>query len=95
MPFNGIVPIQYWNAATNQPPIVSGRGISGTAYIISVPGNTLVDGVSDWEVGDWICFGLDKWYKIFAGITAGPDGEWQIVSVGRNVIRQLPLITLP
>lgn len=67
MPFNSVNTAQYWNAATNQPPIRSGIGEPGTAYIVSVAGSTDIDGVSDWQVDDWIVFGLDKWYRIPVG----------------------------
>jgi predicted heme/steroid binding protein len=53
-----------WNASTNTPAITSGVGTDGHFYIVSVAGNTTIDGVSGWQVGDWIVFHSPAWQKI-------------------------------
>jgi hypothetical protein len=53
-----------WNASTNTPTITSGVGGSGEYYTVSVAGSTVVDGVSSWQVGDWVIFGSTVWDKI-------------------------------
>ena len=54
-----------WNANTNTPLITSGVGSPGDYYIVDVPGNTNIDGISDWAVGDWIIFSTTGvWQKI-------------------------------
>ncbi|HQT82462.1 MAG TPA: hypothetical protein PLQ34_09880 [Ferrovaceae bacterium] len=53
-----------WNASTNTPTITSGVGTPGYYYVVSVAGNTTIDGVSGWNVGDWIIFENGKWEKI-------------------------------
>jgi len=53
-----------WNAVTNTPAITSGVGNKGNYYVVSTKGNTLVDGQSDWEVGDWIIFNGSAWEKV-------------------------------
>ena len=53
-----------WNANTNNPTITSGVGTDGYFYIVSVAGNTTIDGVSGWQVGDWIVFHGSAWQKV-------------------------------
>ena len=59
-----------WNASTNTPTLTSGQGVSGHFYIVSVAGNTNLDGNNDWHVGDWAVFfdagggGTAAWQKI-------------------------------
>jgi hypothetical protein len=53
-----------WNASTNTPNITSGVGTDGHFYIVSVAGNTTIDGVSGWQVGDWIVFHSPAWQKV-------------------------------
>lgn len=54
-----------WNASTNTPTITSGQGTNGDYYIVSVAGTTLIDGISEWAVGDTIVFSQDAgvWRK--------------------------------
>lgn len=53
-----------WNAFLNQPVLLSGVGQTNGYYIVSVPGATTLDGISDWNVGDWVYFNGSKWEKI-------------------------------
>lgn len=53
-----------WNAATNTPTITSGVGTDGEFYIVSVAGNTTIDGISGWDIGDWIVFHGTTWQKV-------------------------------
>ena len=53
-----------WNASTNTPTITSGSGTDGHFYIVSVAGSTNIDGVSDWQIGDWIVFHSPVWQKV-------------------------------
>lgn len=53
-----------WNAATNDPPIVSGQGQRNGYYVVSVSGKTNIDGESDWNPKDWILFNGLAWEKI-------------------------------
>jgi len=68
--FNG--PIYYqgtWDANANNPFLQSGVGFTGEYYIVSVAGNTTLDGISNWQVGDWAIFNsaTNKWEKIDGG----------------------------
>jgi hypothetical protein len=54
-----------WNASTNTPTLSTPEA-SGNYYVVSVAGTTLLNGVSEWNIGDWI-------------ISTGQTGEWQKV----------------
>ena len=53
-----------WNAATNTPALVSSVGTQGYYYIVSVAGNTNLNGITDWQVGDWAIFNGSTWNKV-------------------------------
>ena len=53
-----------WNASTNIPALASGVGTSGNYYIVSVAGSTNLDGITDWNVGDWAIFQGTTWQKV-------------------------------
>jgi hypothetical protein len=48
--------------------LASGTGTTGEFYIVSVAGTTNLDGITDWQVGDWAIFvevgATDTWQKI-------------------------------
>ncbi len=64
----GLVYKGTWNATTNTPTLASGTGTTGEFYIVSVAGTTSLDGITDWQVGDWAIFvevgATDTWQKI-------------------------------
>jgi len=54
-----------WNASTNTPNIpVADPSNKGWYYRVNVAGNTNINGISDWQVGDWIVSEGDQWVKI-------------------------------
>ena len=53
-----------WNASTNNPTLSSGTGTNGHYYITSVAGNTNLNGITDWQVGDWAVFNGTVWQKL-------------------------------
>jgi hypothetical protein len=53
-----------WNASTNTPALASGVGVRGYYYIVSVAGNTNLDGITDWFVGDWAIFDGTAWQQV-------------------------------
>jgi hypothetical protein len=53
-----------WNASTNNPVLQSGVGNKGDYYVVSVAGSTNLDGITDWEIGDWAVFNGSVWEKI-------------------------------
>lgn len=61
---SGLQYLGTWNANTNNPTIVSSEGNSGDYYKVNMSGNTNVDNISDWNIGDWIIFDGHTWDKI-------------------------------
>ena len=53
-----------WNASTNSPTLTSSTGTKGYYYVVSVAGTTNLDGITDWQVGDWAVFNGTVWQKI-------------------------------
>ena len=53
-----------WNASTNTPTLTSSVGTNGNYYIVSVAGSTNLNGITDWQVGDWAIFQGSVWQKV-------------------------------
>ena len=53
-----------WNANTNTPTLTSSVGTKGYYYVVSVAGNTNLDGITDWLVGDWAVYNGTVWQKV-------------------------------
>jgi hypothetical protein len=53
---NGLTYMGAWNALTNNPTLTSSVGVAGQYYIVSVAGTTNLNGVTDWQTGDWAVF---------------------------------------
>ena len=53
-----------WNAATNTPTLTSSVGTDGYYYVVNVEGNTNLNGITDWKVGDWAIFHGGTWQKV-------------------------------
>jgi hypothetical protein len=53
-----------WNASTNTPTLTSSTGTKGYYYVVSVAGNTNLDGVTDWQIGDWAVYNGTVWQKV-------------------------------
>jgi hypothetical protein len=53
-----------WNASTNTPTLTSSVGTNGYYYVVSVAGSTNLNGVTDWQVGDWAIFNGSTWQKL-------------------------------
>ena len=54
-----------WNASTNTPTIpAASSGNNGWYYIVNVAGSTNIDGITDWQVGDWIISNGTTWSKV-------------------------------
>jgi hypothetical protein len=63
-PVDGLIYQGTWNAETNLPALESGEGTTGDFYIVNTAGTTDLDGVTDWQVGDWAIFEGGAWIKI-------------------------------
>jgi hypothetical protein len=66
-----------WNASTNNPTLTSSVGTNGNYYTVSVAGTTNLNGITDWQVGDWAIFNGAEWQKI--------DQSNSVVSVNGEV----------
>jgi hypothetical protein len=53
-----------WDASTNTPTLTSSVGSKGYYYVVSVAGNTNLNGITDWLVGDWAVFNGSIWQKV-------------------------------
>jgi hypothetical protein len=53
-----------WNASTNSPTLASSVGTNGYYYIVDVAGSTNLNGITDWQIGDWLLFNGSAWQKI-------------------------------
>jgi hypothetical protein len=53
-----------WNASTNTPTLTSSVGVNGYYYIVSTAGSTNLNGITDWQIGDWLLFNGSAWQKI-------------------------------
>ena len=53
-----------WNALTNVPFLQSSVGTNGDYYVVSVAGSTNLNGITDWQVGDWAIYNGTSWQKI-------------------------------
>ena len=53
-----------WNATTNTPTLTSSVGVNGYYYIVATAGSTNLNGITDWQIGDWLLFNGSVWQKI-------------------------------
>jgi hypothetical protein len=72
-----------WNAFTNTPTLASSTGVNGYYYIVSTAGSTNLDGITDWQIGDWLLFNGTVWQKIDqSNLVTSVNGQTGAVSVG-------------
>jgi len=53
-----------WNANTNTPTLTSSTGTQGYYYVVDVAGTTNLNGITDWQIGDWAIFNGSVWQKV-------------------------------
>jgi len=53
-----------WNASSNTPTLVSSTGTQGDYYVVNVAGSTNLNGITDWQIGDWAIFNGSVWEKV-------------------------------
>lgn len=76
--FERIIYLGCWNASSNDPNIISGIGENGQLYTVCYPGNTEVDGESEWRFRDQLIFidALSSWVRLDGGqITVNQVGN--------------------
>lgn len=72
-----------WDASTNTPTLQSGIGTAGFYYTVNVAGNTVLDAVSVWNVGDIAYFNGSAWVKAIPTSTF-TSGNIHALEVFRN-----------
>jgi len=72
-----------WNASTNSPTLTSSVGTNGYYYITATAGSTNLNGITDWQIGDWLMYNGTVWQKIDQSNTVtSVNGQTGAVSVG-------------
>ncbi|NBX48585.1 hypothetical protein EBT25_01365, partial [bacterium] len=78
-----------WNASTNSPTLTSSVGTNGYYYVVGTSGSTNLNGITDWQVGDWLLFNGSAWQKIDQSDTlqtiTSADASLTVSTVGSNV----------
>jgi hypothetical protein len=88
-----------WDALTNNPTLTSGVGTKGYYYVVSIAGTTNLDGITDWQVGDWAVFNGTVWQKVDnseityvsnvatgTGLTGGPITSTGTISIANTAV---------
>ena len=80
-----------WDAATNNPTLQSGVGNKGDYYYVSVAGNTDLNGITDWQVGDFAVFNGTTWQKIDnTDAVLSVNGQTGVVVLTANSVGATP-----
>jgi trimeric autotransporter adhesin len=78
----GLVYQGSWNASTNTPTLTSSVGTNGYYYVVSVAGSTNLNGITDWQVGDWAIYNGTAWQKIDqTNLVSSVNGQTGVVSI--------------
>jgi hypothetical protein len=78
-----------WNANTNTPTLASGVGVNGYYYITATAGSTNLDGITDWQIGDWLLFNGTVWQKIDqSNLVTSVNGQTGAVSLTTTNINE-------
>ena len=86
---SGLIYQGTWNASTNSPSLLSSAGTNGEYYVVATAGSTNLDGITDWQIGDWVIFNGTTWQKIDQSETlktvSSTDGSVTVTTAGTNV----------
>ena len=83
-----------WNANTNTPTLASGTGTNGFYYIVATAGSTNLDGLTDWQIGDWLLFNGTNWQKIDqTNLVTSVNGNTGAVVITASSLGALDTIT--
>ena len=99
---NAIGAINYkgtWDAQNNTPTLTSSVGTKGDYYVVSVAGNTNLNGITDWQISDWAIFNGSVWEKVDnsevvyvsnvatgTGLTGGPITSTGTISLANTTV---------
>ena len=83
-----------WNASANTPTLASGVGTKGNYYVVSVAGTTNLDGITDWQIGDWAVFNGTAWQKVDnTDAVTSVNGQTGTVVLGASDVGATPNTT--
>lgn len=83
-----------WNASTNTPTLTSSVGTNGYYYVVSVAGSTNLNGITDWQVGDWAIFNGSAWQKLDqTDLVTSVNGQTGAVTITANSLGALTDVT--
>lgn len=83
-----------WNASTNTPALTSSVGTNGYYYVVSVAGSTNLNGITDWQVGDWAIFNGSAWQKLDqTDLVTSVNGQTGAVTITANSLGALTDVT--
>ena len=83
-----------WNASANTPTLASGVGTKGYYYVVSVAGSTNLDGITDWQIGDWAVFNGTAWQKVDnTDAVTSVNGQTGTVVLGASDVGATPNTT--
>ena len=78
-----------WNASSNTPTLISSVGVNGYYYITATAGSTNLNGITDWQIGDWLLFNGSVWQKIdqseILQTITSTNGSIAVTTTGSNV----------
>lgn len=82
-----------WDANANSPTLTSSVGTKGDYYVVSVAGNTNLNGITTWGVGDWAVFNGSVWQRV----EGGADGNfvnitWTGTATGGSIVPRVVAI---
>lgn len=83
-----------WNASTNTPTLTSSVGTNGYYYVVNVAGSTNLNGITDWQVGDWAIFNGSVWQKLDqTDLVTSVNGQTGAVTITANSLGALTDVT--
>ena len=83
-----------WNASTNTPTLASSTGTNGYYYIVATAGSTNLNGITDWQIGDWLMYNGTVWQKIDqSNLVTSVNGQTGAVSLTYTDVNAIGSIT--
>lgn len=81
-----------WNASANSPTLTSSVGNQGDYYVVNVAGTTNLNGITDWQIGDWAIFNGSVWQKVDnTDAVVSVNGQTGVVVLGvANIAGAVP-----
>lgn len=86
-----------WDATNNVPLLQSGIGTKGNIFVVAGAGSVNLDGVNQWNVGDWAVFDGNRWDKVngIAAEVLSVVGYTGAITLGQLVAAGIAPVTSP